>query len=438
MPPQSARKTYSFSRCGVQRKLSEHYHLRFGLNAQYRGLSQDSLRQMASNRSKITMGLVGPGFVAPHHLDAVRRLGNVKIVGLAASSLERARAKAAELGVPKAYGNYEELLADPDIQVVHNTTPNYLHLPVNLAALNRGKHIISDKPLAPTADECSQLTAAASRAARVNAVTFNHRGYPLVQQMRSMIAGGEIGMPVFVHGSYLQDWMTSDRVYSWRMDSALGGPSSALADIGSHWCDLAQHIVGSPITAVFADLTTVVRTRYTTGVSAEAFSNASDNASLRAIPMAAEDLGTVLLRFANGAHGVMSVGQVLPGHKNELKLEVNGRTGSLAWDAERANELWIGRHNQPNQCLAKDPSLMHPSARPYAHLPGGHQEAWADAFRNVIADIYSWIDAGTPQPHAQSTVATFADATRIAALIEAMLTSNRTMTWQTVPDRSQP
>jgi len=386
---------------------------------------------------KLGMGLVGPGFVAAHHIDAVRRLGDVEVVALAGSTLERGQRKAAELGVPKAYGNYEELIADPNVDVIHNTTPNHLHYPVNLAAIQAGKHIISDKPLAPNASDSVRLTRAAEAASVVNAVTFNHRGYPLAQQMRSMINDGDMGTPVFVHGSYLQDWMTSNRVYSWRMDPKRGGPSSALADIGSHWCDLAQHVLNSPIVAVFADLTTIVSTRYTSGISSEAFAALPEEATLKPVTMEAEDVGTVLLRFANGVHGVMYAGQVLPGHKNDLRLEINGREGSLAWSAEQANSLWIGRHDRANQILAKDPALLHPDARPYAHLPGGHHEAWADALRNVIADIYAWVRSGSPQPTSGSTVATFASATQVAALIDAMLESNRTQTWQAIPDWRQ-
>lgn len=389
------------------------------------------------NNGKLGMGLVGPGFVAPHHIDAVRRLGDVEIIALAGSRLERTQNKAIELGVPKAYGSYEELIADPAIDIVHNSTPNHLHYPINLAAIQAGKHIVSDKPLAASVSDCVSLARAAESAAVVNAVTFNHRGYPLTQQMRSMIVAGHIGAPVFVHGSYLQDWMTSDRVYSWRMDPKLGGPSSALADIGSHWCDLAQHVLNSPIVAVFADLTTIVSTRYTSGISSEAFAALRDEVSLKPVPMETEDLGTVLLRFANGVHGVMYVGQVLPGHKNDLRLEINGREGSVAWSAEQANSLWIGRHDRVNQVLAKDPALLHPDARRYAHLPGGHQEAWSDALRNVIADIYSWVRSGTPQPPPSSTVSTFASASQVSALIEAMLESNRTQTWQAVPSWRQ-
>lgn len=223
------------------------------------------------------MGLAGPGFVAPHHLDAVRRLGNVEIIGIAGSSLERTARKATELGVDRAYGTYEELVADPAVHVVHNTTPNHLHFPVSMAAIAAGKHIVSDKALAISSSECLQLAAAAERAGVVNAATFNHRGYALIQRMRAMIAEQSLGYLAFIHGHNLQDGRTSDRVYSWRMDPALGGPSSAIAESGSHWCDLAQHVTGSSIAEVYADPTTVVRF----GGAARGSAGTDDSADVR-------------------------------------------------------------------------------------------------------------------------------------------------------------
>src|SRR3954452_5139730 len=152
---------------------------------------------------RIGMGLVGPGFVGAHHIDAVRRLGFVDVVAIAASSEASARRKADAVGVPKAYGSYNALVADPAVHVVHNTTPNYLHGPVILSALAKGKHVISDKPLATTSEEARRLLDAANAAGVVHAVTFNYRGNPLVQQAREMIASGDIGDVHFVHGAYL-------------------------------------------------------------------------------------------------------------------------------------------------------------------------------------------------------------------------------------------
>jgi predicted dehydrogenase len=203
---------------------------------------------------RIGMGLVGAGFIGPHHLEAVRRLGFVDVVAIADFNDELAKQKAEALGVPKSYGSYQALLADPDVHVVHNATPNYMHHPVSMAAIAAGKHIVSDKPLAMTSAQARELLDAATAKGVVHAVTFNYRGNPLVQQARAMIQKGEIGPPRFIHGQYLQDWLLLDTDYSWRLEPDKGGESSAMGDIGSHWCDLAQHVSGLRITHVLADL----------------------------------------------------------------------------------------------------------------------------------------------------------------------------------------
>lgn len=376
---------------------------------------------MASHKQRITkatikMGLVGPGFIAAHHLDAVRRLGNVDIVAIAGSSTASANRKAREWNIGKAYGNYHELIGDPGIDVIHNTTPNYLHFEVSMAALRAGKHVVSDKPLAMNAEQSRQLYGAALEAGVAHVVTFNYRGNPLVQHARTMVAQGDLGKVSFVHGQYLQDWLSDETVYSWRMDPRKGGASAALLDIGSHWCDLAEHVSGLKIIGVLADITTVVPLRYlpprgTTG-------------KRQSVKVTSDDLASVLLRFDNGARGCLRVGQVLPGHKNDLQLEVNGRSASLRWQQERQNELWIGHYAQPDCVLTKDPALLAGDARRYAHLPAGHQEGWADAFYNVIADAYRWIAQGGAPKARPAPLPTFADGYRSARLIEAMLRSH--------------
>jgi len=369
------------------------------------------------------MGLVGPGFIAEHHIDAVRRLGDVEVVAIAGSSEQSAQRKAREYKVDRAYGDFKALIADPDVQVVHNTTPNHLHFAVTMAALAAGKHVISDKPLALNAEEARQLRDAAAAAGVGNVVTFNYRGNPLVQQARSMVLRGDTADLSFVHGYYLQDWMTDPNVYSWRSDPARGGASSALGDIGSHWCDLAEHVSGLKIDAVLADLTTVIPVRYSAGASAEAFSQ--DRSGERTpVDIVSEDLASVLLRFEGGAKGSFSVGQVLPGHKNDLQLEVNGRKCSLKWRQEEQNELWIGHHDRPNATMMKDPSLVLPEARRYVHLPGGHQEAWADAFCNLMRDAYRWIREGAAPEAKPEMLPTFADGYRSACVVDAMLRSH--------------
>ena len=370
------------------------------------------------------MGIVGAGFVGPHHVDAVRRLGYVDVIAVAGSSQASADKKAEAVGARKAYAGYEALLDDPDVQVVHNATPNYLHYPVNAAAIAKGKHVVSDKPLAMTAAEAKKLLDQATKAGIVHAVTFNYRGNPLVQQARDMIARGDIGKPHFLVGQYLQDWLLKDTDYSWRLEPDKGGASSALGDIGSHWCDLAQHMSGLRITHVLGDITTVIPKRKRPLGSREAFAAADANQKVEEVDIKVEDLASVLLRFDNGAKGSFSVGQVCAGHKNDLEIEICGAKASLKWRQEHQNELLIGHRESPNQILQKDPSLLDPAAGKYAHLPGGHQESWADAFANVMRDIYGFIAEGRKptDPHPPA-FATFEDGYRANCIVEAILQS---------------
>jgi predicted dehydrogenase len=372
------------------------------------------------------MGIVGAGFVGPHHVDAVRRLGFVDIVAVAGSNDESGRRKAALLGARRGYGSYQALVDDPEVQVVHVATPNYLHYDVIRAAIANGKHVVSDKPLATTAADARRLVDALERSGLVGAVTFNYRGNPLVQQARHAVARGEIGRPTFLHGYYLQDWLLHDTDYSWRLDPDQGGASSALGDIGSHWCDLAQHISGASITHVLGDLTTVISRRKKPRGSREAFQTGRGQDDSEVVEIRVEDLASVLLRFDTGAKGTFSVGQVCPGHKNDLVLEICGSRSSLRWRQEHQNELWIGHRERANEVLQKDPSLLDPGVRHYAHLPGGHQEAWADAFFNVMRDIYGHILAGGPAAATDSSAfATFQDAYRANCIVEAILQSAR-------------
>ena len=373
---------------------------------------------------RLGMGLVGPGFVGVHHIDSVRRLGFVDVVAVAASNDASARRKADALGVPKAYGSFEALVADPDVHVVHNTTPNYLHVPVILAALAHGKHVISDKPLAMTSADARMLLDAANKAGVVHAVTFNYRGNALVQHAREMIAAGDLGPLHFIHGAYLQDWLLEATDFSWRLEPEKGGASSAVGDIGSHWCDLVQHVTGQRIVEVLADLTTVIDTRLKPSASTDAFAQSGD-AYRESVRVKSEDLASVLLRFENGAKGSFSVGQVCAGHKNGLWFEMNGSRASVRWQQEQQNELWIGRRGAANEVLAKDPSLLAPGARAYARLPGGHQEGWADAFCNVMRDIYGFIAADKkPGDPRSPAFATFEDGYHSARVVDAILASH--------------
>ena len=203
---------------------------------------------------RIKAGIIGTGFIGPAHVEALRRLGFVEVAAVAERGQELAQRKADELSIPKAYGDYKQLLADPSIQVVHNCTPNHLHFEVNRDILAAGKHVVSEKPLAMNSKESKELVRLAEKAGVVNAIDFNYRYMPLVQQARLMCQSkGDVGRVFAVHGSYLQDWLFKETDWNWRLVPELSGESRAIADVGSHWCDLIQFITGLKIVRVMAD-----------------------------------------------------------------------------------------------------------------------------------------------------------------------------------------
>ncbi len=372
----------------------------------------------------VKTALIGAGFVGPHHIEAARRLGFVDVVAVAGSSQASAEAKAATLNIPKAYGNYEALLNDREIEVIHNCTPNDLHLPVTMAAIAAGKHVIADKPLALNSTDAKTMLEAAKKKGIVHAVTFNYRYNPLMQQARVMAQRGDLGQIHFVHGGYLQDWLQFPNDYNWRLEKE-GGASRCVADIGSHWCDLIGYVTGARIKEVLAEYTTVFPTRQRPKSSREAFAQSSGNEAYDEYPVDTEDFASVLLRFENGMKGTFSVSQVSAGHKNGLEIEINGRKSSLGWKQERPNELWIGNRNEPNGWLLKDPSLLDPSIRRYAALPGGHGEAWADAFRNLLRNVYTFVAEGRSMTTDKEKIEfpTFEDGHESNCIVEAITRS---------------
>lgn len=377
-------------------------------------------------------GIIGAGFIGPQHVEAVRRLGYVDVVAIAEYSYEQASAVADKLFIPRAYGSYQELLADPEIEVIHNCTPNALHYEINRAILTAGKHVISEKPLAMTSSETAALVQLAASSGRVAAVNFNHRGFPMVQQARAMVSTGRLGDVRLVHGSYLQDWLLYPTDWSWRLDPAQGGDSRAMADIGVHWADLVQHVTGHRISRVFADIRTLVPKRLRPTKRVQSFAGTTDASSSEEVTIRTEDEAMVLFETEHGARGSFMVSQVSAGHKNRLSFEINGAEASVGWDADAPNQLWVGYREKSNECFLKDPSMVAPEVSQYTHLPGGHSEAWPDALKNVMAQIYGAVRDGRSGPRQGDAFATFADGHRAALLVDAVLESARTQTWVVV------
>ncbi len=381
-------------------------------------------------KSTIGVGIAGTGFIGPAHVEALRRLG-IPVLGLAEIDLETAQKKAAEMGIPKAYGSFESLLADPNIDVVHLATPNVLHYPFAKAALQANKHVICEKPLAMNSQESAELVKLAAEMDKVNVVNFNIRMYPMVQQARSMVQTGEIGNLFIIQGSYLQDWLLFPTDWNWRLEPGAGGRLRTVGDIGSHWLDLMTFVSGLKIKEVFADFKTFYPIRKKPAQPLETFAGKvlqpSDYIDQ---PITTEDYATIILHFENDVQGILTVSQVCSGRKNRLFFEINGSQSSVAWNSERPNELWVGHRTEPNQVILKDPALLAPAAREVTSYPGGHNEGFPDTFKQLYQKVYTYIFKGDYSQ--KPDFPTFADGHYEMLVCEAIAQSAREKVWVTI------
>lgn len=376
------------------------------------------------------VAITGTGFMGPAHTEALRRLG-INVVGILGSSAEKSRRAAESLGIPQGYSNYDELLADAEVDVVHVTSPNRVHFEQASRALQAGKHVLCEKPLAMTSDESARLVELAQNSGEVAGVNYNIRFYPLNLEARERVRRGDLGNIHSVFGGYVQDWLLYPTDYNWRVLVEEGGALRAVADIGTHWLDLVQTITGLEVEAVFADLQTVYSTRQRPQGEVETFSGKVQQIeATESIDIKTEDHGAVLLRFKGGARGSMWVSQITAGRKNSLRYEIAGSEGALAWNGESPNDLWLGHRNKPNELLIRDPGLVSEAARNYITYPGGHNEGYDDSFKQCFKAFYDYIAAGdftAPEPFP-----TFADGHQEILLCEAILKSHQEGKWVSV------
>ena len=364
------------------------------------------------------------------HLEALRRLGSIEIGAVAGTSLEKAEELAARFAVDRATADYRDIIADPAIDAVHICTPNALHFPIAEAALTAGKHVLCEKPLAASSSEGERLVALAESRKLCNCTCHNLRYYPMVQQMRRIREDRELGEILVVQGTYSQDWLLYDTDWNWRIEAEANGPSRVMADIGSHWCDMAEHVTGERIQSICADLQVFHKTRKRPKQSVETFSGKMLRPEeYDSVPITTEDFGSAIFRIGERGRGAFTASQVSAGRKNRLSIEIYGTKGSVAWDQERPDELWIGNRNTNNQITIKDPSLLKPGARAYADYPGGHSEGYDDTFKQVFRRFYQSLE----NPDAAPEYPQFADGLRQLLILEAELESNRKRVWVDIP-----
>jgi predicted dehydrogenase len=373
------------------------------------------------------VALIGGGFIGPVHVEALWRIG-IEMVGLLGSAPERARPLANRLGIRRVYRDLDELLADPAVGAVHVASPNAAHFEQVRRVLESGRHVVCEKPLATTSAETSALRVLAdSRRGQGAAVNYNVRFYPLCHEMRTRVARGDIGRVLSVTGSYTQDWLLYREDYNWRVEPDSGTNLRAVADIGTHWMDLAQYVIGQPIRAVLADLATFHAERKRPVGPSETFSGSGTRGgAFRSVPITTDDYAAVILRIGQDIRGLFYVSQMTAGRKNRVVLEVAGTEGSLAWESESPNRLWVGRRNEPNQLLERDPALLTPTAGAISHYPGGHAEGFPDTFKQLFQTFYDHLggpsDGHRPYP-------TFADGDREVRLCEAIARSAAGRSW---------
>jgi predicted dehydrogenase len=372
-------------------------------------------------------GVIGTGFIGPVHVEALRRLG-VTVAAICDVGDLAAKA-AARLAIPQAFSDYRAMLALPDLDAVHITTPNRFHCEMSLAALKAGKHVVCEKPLAMNTTETARLVSAARAAKRVFAVNYNIRFYPAVLALRRLVAQGELGDIIHVNGSYLQDWLFKDTDYNWRLLPKEGGPLRAVSDIGTHWMDTVSFILGAKIESVFADLSTWHKQRKRPLGEVQTYAKADANLKYATYRVLTDDFANVLLEFSNGARGNLAVSQVAAGRKNCIRVEIYGAKKSAWWCSEAPETLHFGNRDGANETAIRATPAFGDGAAGFTDYPPGHVEGFPDTFKMNFRAIYTAIAGAAPTP---PLYATAADGHQEVAVCEAIVKSHQARAWTDV------
>lgn len=367
---------------------------------------------------RIRMGMVGGGsgaFIGAVHRLAAEMTGAIDLVaGAFSSDADASRKFGVELGLDqqRSYGSYQEMFEgeaalpeDERIQCVSIVTPNNSHADIACMALERGMHVICDKPLAGTLEDAERVEAAVEKSGLLFGITHTYTGYPLVIEARERVLAGELGDIRRIVVIYLQDWLSGEedtkgsKQATWRTDSSVGGESGAFADIGTHAFNLVEFISGQKMVEVAAELKAVVAGRDI------------------------DDDGAALFHMENGASGMLAASQVCTGAVNGLRIEVYGDKASLHWSHGDPNSLTIGRRGEPDQVLKPGNNIGYLSDAAIARCrtPGGHPEGFIEAFSNLYVDFANAVRA-FPEP-TDNVCATVEDGVRAMRFVRATITS---------------
>ncbi len=379
----------------------------------------------------IKTGVIGTGYIGMVHLEMLRRIPEVEVTAIAEPNEALARKAAEKLKIPEVFNSAEKLLADGDVEVIHNCAPNNVHFDINAAAIQAGKEVLSEKPLSLNSGESGRLVDLAAKHGTLTAINFCYRYFPVVQEAAARVRRGDFGEVRAFAGHFLQDWLFFDTDYSWRLDPAVAGAANVIADLGSHWCDLVQFITGRKIVEVMAELHTCIPRRRKPAGSSLSFASGKA-ASGEEVEIKLDDYASLFLRLDNGARGNFTTCQVAAGRKVDLELQVFGSKESYAWSHVHPNALWIGHREKANEVFYESAVLQAEETRKYAALPTGHPMGYHDAVYNLFRDYYEALGAKRAgRPHAR-TFPDFRTGHEMMCVIDAAVASHNSRTWAKV------
>lgn len=381
-------------------------------------------------KRKIRMGMVGGGrgaFIGAVHRMAAALDGQIELVcGAFSSDPEVSLQSGKDVFLPeeRCYASYAQMIEEEAklppgerMDFVSIVTPNHLHYAPATLALEFGFHVVCDKPLCLTMEEAIQLREKVRASGLIFCLTHNYTGYPMVKQARHLVSVGALGKIRRVVIEYAQGWLSDDlestghKQASWRTDPALAGIAGAMGDIGTHAENLCECITGLQIESVCADLHTHISGRRL------------------------DDDGNVLLRFANGARGILTASQVAAGEENNLRIKIYGEHGGLEWAQMEPNTLTIQWNDKPTQVFRTGGSNLCPEAEAHTRLPSGHPEGYLEAFANIYRNVAHCIQARLNNEDVDEIYLDFPsvdDGVRGMAFVEAVVQSNTKHKWMQV------
>lgn len=378
----------------------------------------------------VKVAIIGAGMMGRYHAQALRRIPEVEIVGLADPSEELAKNVCEELGITHVYTDYLDMIEKEKPEVVHNCTPNHLHYEINKEIISRGIHVYCEKPLAMNSKESEALVSLAREKGVFAGVNFNYRQNAIVREMNERINGESLdtgtkkwGKTFLIHGYYIQDWMQFDSDFNWRCLSKFGGASRTVADIGSHWFDTVQYITGKKIVRVYAKMSNVMPKRKKYG-QVTTFSEEAESQEYELVDIDTEDMAFVMFEMEDGVQGEAVFSQVSGGRKNDMCINLDGSQYAMTWNQENPDKLIIRDRKEGTTVRYAGAEMLHGKAKCYASLPSGHPVGWADALLNGIQEYYR-----TVCENVDANYAAFEDGNNIVKIVEACLKSNEENMW---------